>query len=68
VIKAGTKLGSRYHVISYVASGGMQDVYKANDELTGEQVALKTPQSGQGNRRFKQSAGSTISRWEAFHI
>jgi len=56
VIKAGTKLGSRYQIASYVASGGMQDVYKANEELTGEQVALKTPQSGQGNRRFKQSA------------
>jgi serine/threonine-protein kinase len=56
VIGKGQKVGSRYRVLGYVASGGMQDVYKALDELTEETVALKTPQVGQGNRRFHQSA------------
>jgi serine/threonine-protein kinase len=56
MIKPGIKFGSRYEIISYIASGGMQDVYKANDELTGEKVALKTPQAGQAAKRFKQSA------------
>ena len=27
---------ARHEIISYVASGGMQDVYRANDKLTGE--------------------------------
>ncbi|MCK1511371.1 serine/threonine protein kinase [Bradyrhizobium sp. 190] len=56
MITPGTELASRYEIVSYVASGGMQDVYKANDKLTGEIVALKTPQAGQANKRFKQSA------------
>ncbi|PPQ14546.1 serine/threonine protein kinase [Bradyrhizobium sp. AC87j1] len=56
MIGPGTELASRYEIISYVASGGMQDVYRAHDKLTGEIVALKTPQAGQANRRFKQSA------------
>ncbi len=56
MIAAGTKISPRYTVVSYVASGGMQDVYKARDELTGEEVALKTPKVGQAQKRFKQSA------------
>jgi serine/threonine-protein kinase len=56
MISKGKKIGLRYRVREYVASGGMQDVYKAYDELTDETVALKTPQAGQGNRRFHQSA------------
>lgn len=56
MIANGQKIGSRYQVLGYVASGGMQDVYQARDELTEETVALKTPQIGQGNRRFHQSA------------
>ncbi len=56
MIADGQKIGSRYQVVSFIASGGMQHVYKARDELTEEFVALKTPQAGQGVRRFHQSA------------
>src|SRR5436309_1131745 len=56
MIPSGQKVGPRYVVQEYVASGGMQDVYKALDELTGETVALKTPQPGQAERRFHNSA------------
>jgi serine/threonine protein kinase len=34
----------------------MQDVYQARDQLVDEIVALKTPQTSQGDRRFHQSA------------
>src|SRR4051794_16286728 len=34
----------------------MQDVYQALDDLTGEVVALKTPQPGQTEKRFQNSA------------
>jgi len=40
----------------YLASGGMQNVYKTFDELTESYVALKTPQPGQANIRFHESA------------
>lgn len=56
MIANGTPIGKRYVVQKYIASGGMQDVYKASDRLTGLDVALKTPQAGQKSRRFKQSA------------
>jgi serine/threonine protein kinase, bacterial len=56
LIKSGTKLSSRYRVDGYIDSGGMQDVYKAFDELTQTFVALKTPQAGQANIRFRDSA------------
>lgn len=56
MIPDGTAIGSRYSVVSYIASGGMQDVYKAHDRLTDIHVALKTPQVGQVGKRFAQSA------------
>jgi serine/threonine-protein kinase len=56
MISKGTKVGSRYRVVEYVASGGMQDVYRTRDELTDQVVALKTPQFGQANTRFHTSA------------
>lgn len=34
----------------------MQDVYLASDRVVGKDVALKTPQPGQAEKRFKQSA------------
>ncbi|MVT70022.1 protein kinase [Bradyrhizobium pachyrhizi] len=56
MISPGTRVGDRYRVLSYIDSGGMQDVYKAYDELTEETVALKTPQAGQAKKRFHSSA------------
>lgn len=56
MIAAGTAIGTRYVVHSYIASGGMQDVYRALDTLTDQEVALKTPQAGQASKRFHRSA------------
>src|SRR5262245_62054806 len=56
MISKGTRVGSRYRVGAYLASGGMQDVYRTSDELTDQIVALKTPQFGQANTRFHASA------------
>lgn len=49
-------ISNRYRVKSAIGSGGMQDVYLAEDQLLGVDVALKTPQAGQQNKRFSQSA------------
>jgi serine/threonine-protein kinase len=55
-MNSGTVIASRYTVKKIIGRGGMQDVYLATDELLGTNVALKTPQVGQVDRRFKQSA------------
>lgn len=52
----GAIVGTRYQVIEHVGRGGMQEVYRANDQLLNMDVALKTPQPGQTNKRFKTSA------------
>ena len=41
MVDAGTIIDGRYKVISRVGSGGMADVYLAEDELLGRQVAVK---------------------------
>jgi serine/threonine protein kinase, bacterial len=56
VIPTGAKIGNRYVVERLIGQGGMQDVYKAKDQLLDRFVALKTPQAGQKIRRFKDSA------------
>jgi serine/threonine protein kinase, bacterial len=67
VIASGATLNHRYTVREYIASGGMQDVYRAHDLLTDQEVALKTPQAGQGTRRFRQSA-QLSSRVNHFNV
>ena len=37
----GKKVDNRYDVISLIGVGGMSNVYKAIDTLTGETVAIK---------------------------
>jgi serine/threonine-protein kinase len=56
IIDTGKIIGTRYQVIKHIGSGGMQDVYLAIDHLLDINVALKTPQLGQVNKRFKTSA------------
>lgn len=49
-------IAGRYCVIEPIGRGGMQEVYLAHDNLLGCSVALKTPQAGQGIKRFSKSA------------
>lgn len=55
-MKPGDIVSSRYVVQKHIGRGGMQDVYLAGDRLLGVDVALKTPQVGQPDKRFMQSA------------
>lgn len=52
----GDVVSDRYVVRKHIGKGGMQDVYLATDKLLEMEVALKTPQAGQQDRRFAQSA------------
>lgn len=56
MISKGTLIANRYITQKFIAQGGMQEVYRAEDRLTGQLVALKTPQPGQKFKQFKQSA------------
>jgi tetratricopeptide (TPR) repeat protein len=38
----GTLLAGRYHIVRFIAQGGMGEVYEAHDRELGERVALKT--------------------------
>ncbi|WDG45981.1 serine/threonine-protein kinase [Pseudomonas chlororaphis] len=56
MISIGDVVAGRYQVIRHVGRGGMQEVFCARDLLLEMDVALKTPQPGQGARRFRNSA------------
>jgi serine/threonine-protein kinase len=49
-------VGGRYRVDQHIGRGGMQEVFRAHDVLLDWDVALKTPQAGQSDKRFQQSA------------
>ncbi|MGL5680456.1 MAG: serine/threonine-protein kinase [Plesiomonas shigelloides] len=52
----GDVVSDRYSIQAHIGRGGMQDVFLAKDILLDSNVALKTPQPGQQNKRFKNSA------------
>lgn len=41
MLRSGTFVGDRYEIISRIGSGGMSDVYKANDHKLNRMVAIK---------------------------
>ena len=49
-------VSDRYRIERHIGRGGMQDVYLAYDNLLDSHIALKTPQPGQHDKRFKSSA------------
>jgi serine/threonine-protein kinase len=53
---AGDLIGGRYQIARYIAEGGMQEVYEANDLLLSRSVALKTPKTPSASKRFQRSA------------
>jgi serine/threonine-protein kinase len=55
-LTAGNLIGKRYEILNYVGEGGMQFVYRARDQLTHREVALKTPKNKSATKRFKRSA------------
>ncbi|SFN68056.1 serine/threonine protein kinase [Nitrosospira briensis] len=56
LFSAGQRFSERYEVISFLDAGGMQEVYVARDHLLNRNVALKSPFTSSGAKRFKRSA------------
>lgn len=51
----GEIIGGRYEIVGYIGEGGMQNVYRAKDQVLQRQVALKTPKNSSAEKRFKRS-------------
>lgn len=49
-------VGGRYMIEAYIGQGGMQEVYRARDNLLERVVALKSPKGPSAEKRFQRSA------------
>jgi serine/threonine-protein kinase len=56
VFSEGELISGRYVIQSFLAEGGMQEVYIAYDQILERNVALKTPKNHHADKRFKRSA------------
>ena len=61
MINIGTKIGERYEIIGNIGSGGMANVYLANDLILNREVAIKVLRFDFQNdqdaiRRFQREA------------
>lgn len=56
ILKKGQILIERYLINDYIAEGGMQQVYAAQDLSFNRIVALKVPKNDSAERRFERSA------------
>jgi len=56
ILSPGYRIGDRYTIDEEVGRGGMQEVYRATDEILQREVAVKVPQDANAARKFKESA------------
>lgn len=56
LLAKGQIIAGRYEIKNFIAEGGMQQVYRANDNRLARMVALKVPKVEAAERRFKRSA------------
>lgn len=56
ILDVNELINGRYTVNSFLAEGGMQEVYVCHDRLLNKKVALKTPKNISAKKRFRRSA------------
>lgn len=56
LLKKDEILGERYLITGWLGEGGMQEVYRAADQLLHREVAVKVPKDTAAEKRFKRSA------------
>ena len=56
VLATGELVGQRYTVEAEIGRGGMQEVYRARDEVLERIVAVKVPQDARVARKFRDSS------------
>jgi eukaryotic-like serine/threonine-protein kinase len=61
IYNAGDVVASRYEVVRYIDQGGMQEVYRARDQVLKRDIALKVPKNPSAQRRFERSAHLSAS-------